>query len=107
MPSARLSTPVFGSLLRLCLLLVVLCLSSVRASAREGTEWMTSYWYNANDTKLPRVLLVGDSICNGYQSLVRDELAGTANVSFYVTSKCVSDPTYLKALAFMLEEYDY
>ena len=104
---AMLSTPVFGGLLRLCPLLVALCLSSVWASAREGTEWMTSYWYNANDTKLPRVLLVGDSICNGYQPFVRDELAGTVNVSFYATSKCVSDPTDLKALAFMLEEYDY
>jgi len=74
---------------------------------REGTEWMTSYWYNASDSKLPRILLVGDSICNGYQTLVRDELAGAAYVSFYATSKCASDPTYLKALAFMLEEYDY
>ncbi|MEI8290587.1 MAG: carbohydrate binding domain-containing protein [Verrucomicrobiota bacterium] len=104
-PSA--ATPAFGGLLRLCPLLVALWLSSVWASAREGTEWMTSYWYNANDTKLPRVLLVGDSICNGYQTFVRDELAGTASVSFYATSKCASDPTYLKALAFMLEEYDY
>ena len=96
----------FGAKLRLCLFLAAL-LSSGWTSAREGTEWMTSYWYNANDTKLPRVLLVGDSICNGYQTYVRDELAGTANVSFYATSKCASDSTYLKSLAFMLEEYDY
>ena len=33
---------------------------------RENTEWIVSYAYNANDAKLPRVLLVGDSICNGY-----------------------------------------
>ncbi|XHR31161.1 MAG: SGNH/GDSL hydrolase family protein [Chthoniobacteraceae bacterium] len=68
---------------------------------------MTSYCYNASDNKLPRVLLVGDSICKGYESLVRDELAGSAYVSFYATSKCVTDPTYLKALAFVIEEYDY
>ena len=74
---------------------------------REATEWMTSYWYNASDNSLPRVLLIGDSICKGYESLVRDDLAGTAYVSFFATSKCVSDPTYLKALGFMLEEYDY
>jgi len=74
---------------------------------REATEWMTSYWYNASDNNLPRVLLIGDSICNGYHPFVRDELAGTAYVSFFATSKCVSDPTYLKALGFMLEEYDY
>ena len=96
-----------GSRLRSASLLVLLLLSSAWASAREGTEWMTTYAYNANDTSLPRVLLVGDSICNGYQTFVRDELAGTANVSFYATSKCVTDATYLKSLAFMLEEYDY
>jgi lysophospholipase L1-like esterase len=74
---------------------------------REGTEWDTAYWYNANDDKLPRVLLLGDSICNGYQSLVRDELAGVAYVSFWATSKCTVDRSYLKQLSYILEEYDY
>ena len=74
---------------------------------REGTEWIVSYAYNANDNKLPRVLLIGDSICNGYHSAVRDELAGTAYVTFFATSKCVTDKTYLRALAFFLDEYDY
>ena len=96
-----------GCFLRSGSLLVAFLLSEFCIPAREATEWITSYAYNANDTKLPRVLLVGDSICNGYQPFVRDELAGTANVSFYATSKCVSDPTYLKQLAVLLEEYDY
>lgn len=74
---------------------------------REGTEWTITYVYNANDNKLPRVLLVGDSICNGYQTPTRDELAGTAYVGFYATSKCVSDRSYLKELSFIINEYDY
>jgi hypothetical protein len=74
---------------------------------REGTEWDISYWYNANQNELPRILLVGDSITNGYQSLVRNELAGSAYVSFYATSKCVTDRSYLKALSYILDEYDY
>jgi lysophospholipase L1-like esterase len=74
---------------------------------REPTEWVIAYWYNADEAKLPRVLLIGDSICNGYQQAVRKELEGTAYVSFYATSKCVTDRTYLKQLAFMLEEYEY
>ena len=102
-----LNLTTLGSRLCSAAFLVLLLLSPDLALAREGTEWMTSYAYNANDTSLPRVLLVGDSICNGYQTFVRDELAGTANVSFYATSKCVTDPTYLKSLSFMLEEYDY
>jgi len=74
---------------------------------REGTEWIVSYAYNANDAKLPRVLLVGDSICNGYSGEVCKELAGTAYVTFFATSKCVCDKSYLRSLAFFLDEYDY
>lgn len=31
---------------------------------REAIEWSINYAYNATDTTSPRVLLVGDSICN-------------------------------------------
>ncbi len=74
---------------------------------REATEWDTAYWYNATDNKLPRILLLGDSICNGYQTAVRDALGGVAYVSFWATSKCTSDRSYLKQLAYILDEYDY
>lgn len=74
---------------------------------REATEWIVSYAYNANDAKLPRVLLIGDSICNGYSRDVCEELAGSAYVTFFATSKCVCDKSYLRALAFILDEYDY
>lgn len=74
---------------------------------REATEWIVSYAYNANGTKLPRVLLIGDSICNGYSGDVCKELAGTAYITFFATSKCVCDKSYLRALAFFLDESDY
>ena len=74
---------------------------------REATEWIVSYAYNANDTKLPRVLLIGDSICNAYSGDVCKELAGTASVTFFATSKCVCDKSYLRSLAFFLDESDY
>lgn len=74
---------------------------------REATEWIVSYAYNANDAKLPRVLLVGDSICNAYQDGVCRELAGTAYVTFFASSKCVCDKSYLRSLAFFLDEADY
>lgn len=54
---------------------------------------------------LPRVLLVGDSICNGYHAQVRERLLGIANVTFWASSKCVTDPDYLRELEFILEEY--
>ena len=99
--------PIFNAIGKLLLPLLAIASLGVSALAREGTEWDTAYWYNANDDKLPRVLLVGDSICNGYQTQVRDELAGVAYVSFWATSKCVTDRSYLKQLAYILEEYPY
>lgn len=74
---------------------------------REGTEWTIIYWFNANQNKLPRILLVGDSICNGYQSFVKNELKNVAYTSFYATSKCFTDRSYIKELTHVLDEYEY
>ena len=74
---------------------------------REATEWIVHYSYNATDTDLPRVLLIGDSICNQYQKEVCKDLAGSAYVTFLATSKCLCDASYLRTLAFFLDEYDY
>ena len=61
-----------------------------------------------DDTKdLPRVLLVGDSICNGYQAAVRDRLKGKVNVSYWVSSYCVTSPAYLPLLSVYLDEAKY
>ena len=74
---------------------------------REGIEWSITYAYDAVTEGRPRVLLIGDSICNGYQGRVRDLLAGRVCVSFWASSKCVTDPDYFRELEFMLEAYRY
>lgn len=73
----------------------------------EAIEWSIYYHYNTGDTVNPRLLLIGDSICNGYQGYVREELASDANVSFWAGSKCVTDPEYLRELDFLLGSYRY
>jgi len=75
----------------------------------ENVEWSIGYGYHLTDEKkdLPRVLLVGDSICNGYQGFVQKFLAGRVNVSFWVSSYCVTSPGYLKLLDFYLSEAKY
>ncbi len=73
----------------------------------EGIEWSTTYSYNAPDARNPRVLLIGDSICNGYQGNVRKKLAKKVNVSFWATSKCVTDKNYFRELEFILDGYRY
>jgi len=74
---------------------------------REETEWSISYSYNATDEETPRVLLIGDSICNGYNNRVRELLNGKVNVTFWATSKCITDPDYFKELQFYLEAMPY
>ena len=54
----------------------------------ENVEWQIAYAFHLTDEKsnLPRVLLVGDSICNGYQGEVRRLLDGKMNVSYWISS---------------------
>lgn len=74
---------------------------------RESIEWSITYAYDTTKTELPRVLLIGDSICNGYNGKVREMLEGRVNVSFWASSKCVTDPDYFRELDFMLDAYPY
>lgn len=85
------------------------CPISENVRGHENIEWSISYAYGLTDaTKdLPRVLLVGDSICNGYQNDVRDLLKGKVNVTYWVSSYCVTSPAYLPLLSVYLDEAKY
>ncbi len=74
---------------------------------KEGIEWSIHYAYNAPDDASPRVFLIGDSICNGYQDTVRKNLEGKVNVSYWASSKCVTDPMYLRHLDFFMDQNKY
>jgi hypothetical protein len=74
---------------------------------REGTEWAILRWQQAPDTKLPRVLLVGDSISNGYASHVTGLLQGQANVDLLATSKSVCDPAFVLELTLATDGYKH
>ncbi|MBR2622064.1 MAG: SGNH/GDSL hydrolase family protein [Clostridia bacterium] len=74
---------------------------------KEGIEWSHNYTYNANDQESPRVLMIGDSICNGYQWKVRELLANRVNISFFITSYCVTRERYLRMLDMILEDSRY
>lgn len=69
----------------------------------EPTEWQIAYQYDADKDHLPRVLLMGDSICNGYQDTVRRALAGSLFLSFWASSRCVTDPRFPQELAYQLD----
>ena len=69
----------------------------------EDIVWSITYKYNANDTESPRVLLIGDSICNAYQNAVRVRTGTRVNISFWASSKCITHKDYLRELDYILD----
>ena len=59
-----------------------------------------------SDTKRPRVLLIGDSILNGYANTVIKRLAGNAYVDYWVTPACQSEG-FNKMLSMVLKNGPY
>jgi lysophospholipase L1-like esterase len=72
--------------------------------SREAIEWCNVWIPDANGTKLPRVLLIGDSITGGYGPMVADELKGKASVARLTTSKSIGDPVLLAEVALVLDQ---
>jgi hypothetical protein len=59
------------------------------------------------DASLPRVLLIGDSITNGYLEPVRKELAGKANIDAWITPTTQADKKLGATLEAILSQHDY
>lgn len=59
---------------------------------RENFEWIHSWCDNVLDNRLPRVLLIGDSITHGYQEMVRELLRGKCYVDYLSSSYAVDNP---------------
>lgn len=74
---------------------------------KESIEWSIAYAFNAPDRESKRVLLIGDSICHAYGNDVRQCLADCVNVSYWASSKCVTDADYFRELDFYLDAYPY
>lgn len=71
---------------------------------REEIEWL-DVWVPGNSVKdLPKVLLIGDSITNGYHGVVTEQLKGKAVVAKLATSKSVGDPALLAQVSLVLGE---
>ena len=70
--------------------------------AREGIEWCDIWIPHANETSLPRVLLIGDSITRDYFPEVERRLAGRAYVARLSGPAFLADPVMLKQLDMVL-----
>ena len=76
-------------------------------SARESIEWCDIWISHANETNLPRVLLIGDSITRAYYPEVEKRLEGKAYVGRLASSAFVSDPALITQIKMVLGEYKF
>lgn len=75
--------------------------------SRESIEWCDIWISHANETNLPRVLLIGDSITRDYYPEVEKHLAGKAFVARLSTSRFMADPVLLKEIELVLDEMKF
>ena len=76
-------------------------------SGREEIEWCDIWISHANETNLPRVLILGDSIARDYYSVVEKRLEGKAYVARLTTSRFVADPVLLQEIALVLDNMKF
>lgn len=70
---------------------------------RESIEWSIRYSFRTEAADLPRVLLIGDSICHAYHGAVAARLGDDAVITYWASSKCVTDPDYFRELDFVID----
>jgi hypothetical protein len=74
---------------------------------RERYEWSNNWWDHADDAVIPRVLLIGDSICCGYGPVVTGLLEGCFHVDRMANSRGVHDPILFKEVEMALADRPY
>ena len=73
----------------------------------ENHDWSSIWIENANQSQLPRLLLVGDSITDGYYSRVQTELSDQYYLGRYTTSKFLGNPDFQQELITILDRYQF
>ncbi|MFD1162397.1 SGNH/GDSL hydrolase family protein [Hwangdonia seohaensis] len=99
-----------GVLLLLCCLILG-CVNQTDKengiTINENTEWTRSWIVNTNDSKLPKVLIVGDSHVERYYGIVASNLESYASCSKFTTSKSLGDPIFIEQLELVLKQYTF
>jgi hypothetical protein len=92
-----------ATLLIASVLLVGQAAPAFSPSGHESIEWCDIWISHANETNLPRVLLIGDSITRDYYPGVEKHLEGKAYVARLATSRFADDPVLLQEIALVLD----
>jgi lysophospholipase L1-like esterase len=91
----------------LALGLIIIARSASAQPSHESIEWCDIWISHANETNLPRVLLIGDSITRDYYPEVEKRLAGRAFVARLTTSRFLADPVLLKEIELVLDQIKF
>ncbi|RYY14265.1 MAG: SGNH/GDSL hydrolase family protein [Chitinophagaceae bacterium] len=103
-------------IIKLRLLLLLMIMSGInsfskaqvnKSPIRESIEWLDVWMPNTNDTALPRILLIGNSITRGYYQEVQTALTNKAYVARLTTSKSLGDPGLLLEIGLILDYYKF
>ncbi len=73
----------------------------------ESIEWTNIWIPSADKNDLPRVLLIGNSITQGYYPVVERGLKGKANVARYTTSRGIKDPVLFSEIENLIQQHKY
>lgn len=87
--------------------LVITAPAQSEPSSRESIEWCDIWVSHANETNLPRVLLIGDSITRAYYPEVEKRLTGKAYVARLSSSAFISDPALEQQIIMVLSQYKF
>ena len=73
----------------------------------ERIEWTNIWIPSADKNDLPRVLLIGNSITQGYYGNVKDGLKGKAYVARYTTSRGILDPVLFEEIKTIIKHHKF
>jgi hypothetical protein len=69
---------------------------------REFYEWANFWWDDAPNTTSPRIMLIGDSITNGYKNIISDLMHKKGVLTdMAVSSHSVEDPAFFHMISYI------
>lgn len=74
---------------------------------RESIEWCDVWFTHADKTDKPRVLLIGDSIVQGYFPVVEREMGDAVYWGRFTTSRSICDPVFFQELELVVKQYRF
>ena len=75
---------------------------------RENIEWQNIWWEQADNTKVKRIALLGDSVTRGYRSRLNEIATGRGYVvDICASSSQVTDPLLWREFLFFLDSCEW